>query len=144
MRISRKSEYALRALVAMARMPRSWPISELSAQENIPVKFLEQILLALRRGGLLASLRGVGGGYSLRVPPGRITTGQIIALLDGPIAPVPCAIDASASACSCPEPRTCPVRRAMTELREKMEATLNSQSLEDLARPEVAAATYEI
>lgn len=144
MRISRKSEYALRALVAMARTPRSWQISELSAQEKIPVKFLEQILLTLRRGGLLTSKRGVFGGYSLRAAPARISVGQIITLLDGPIAPVPCAIDASGAACSCPEPRTCAVRLAMTELREKMEATLGAQSLEDLSQTDSAAASYDI
>ena len=65
MRISRKSEYALRALVSLARERRSWGIQELSERENIPVKFLEQILLALRHAGLLTSKRGVGGGYTL-------------------------------------------------------------------------------
>jgi len=101
MRISRKSEYALRALIAMARARRSWQIAELSAQEKIPVKFLEQILLVLRRGGLLTSKRGVGGGYSLATPPARITVGQIVTLMDGAIAPVPCAIDPTGRACSC-------------------------------------------
>ncbi len=144
MRISRKSEYALRALVALARTPRSCPVPELSAKENIPVKFLEQILLVLRQGGLLASKRGVGGGYTLRVAPSRISVGQVIALVDGPIAPVPCALDPTGQACSCPEPRTCPVRLAMTALREQIEETLGRQSIEDLARPEAGAASYEI
>ena len=67
MRISRKAEYALRALVALARHGRPLQIGELSRVENIPVKFLEQILLALRNDGLLASKRGVGGGYTLSV-----------------------------------------------------------------------------
>ena len=69
MRVSRKSEYALRALIAMARKPRSYQIQELSDAENIPIKFLEQILLTLRHAGFLTSKRGVGGGYSLRVSP---------------------------------------------------------------------------
>ena len=64
MRLSRKAEYALRALTAIARQPRkSWPIQELATRERIPIKFLEQILLALRRAGFLASKRGVGGGW---------------------------------------------------------------------------------
>src|SRR5579862_5409592 len=65
-RISRKAEYALRALVALARHGRPLQIGELSRVENIPVKFLEQILLALRNDGFLASKRGVGGGYALK------------------------------------------------------------------------------
>src|ERR1700728_4410704 len=64
MRISKKAEYALRALAAIARQPKCWQIQELSGRENIPIKFLEQILLALRHAGLLASKRGVGGGYT--------------------------------------------------------------------------------
>lgn len=144
MRISRKSEYALRALIAMARARRSWQIAELSAQENIPVKFLEQILLVLRRGDLLTSKRGVGGGYALAVPPRQITVGRVITLMDGAIAPVPCAIDPTGKACSCPDPRTCAVRRYMTRVREELEEMLGRQTLEDLARTQASAVSYEI
>src|SRR6188768_1626052 len=93
MRISKKAEYALRALVAIARKPRSWSIQELSTQESIPVKFLEQILLALRHAGILASKRGVGGGYTLLKPANKITLGEVLRVLDGPLAPVPCSAE---------------------------------------------------
>jgi Rrf2 family protein len=134
MRISKKAEYALRALVVMAREPRCHQIQALSRTENIPVKFLEQILLALRHAGVLSSKRGVGGGYTLRVDPSRITVGEVIVLLDGPLAPVPCAAAKPNEECSCPDPRTCSVRLFMTEVREKLEQQLGATSIEDLSR----------
>src|SRR4051794_28269196 len=120
MRISKKAEYALRALVALAREAKSWRIEELSARENIPIKFLEQILLALRHGGLLRSKRGVGGGYSLLRPASEISLGEVIRILDGPLAPIACAAERPGEMCSCPDPRTCPVRAAMSVVRRDL------------------------
>lgn len=134
MRISRKAEYALRALVSLARERRSWGIHELSERENIPVKFLEQILLALRHAGLLTSKRGVGGGYTLHRPADEITVAEIIRIFDGPLAPVPCAAERPAEQCSCPDPRTCPLRLLMTRVRADLAAALESQSIADLLR----------
>ncbi len=134
MRISKKAEYALRALVAMARQPRSWPIQELSTRENIPIKFLEQILLTLRHAGLLASKRGVGGGYTLAAQPSQITVGAVVRALDGPLAPVACAAERPAEECTCPDPRTCPLRLLMTEVRRDLTAMLDARTLEDMLR----------
>ena len=134
MRISKKAEYALRALVAIARQPRSWAIQELSAQENIPIKFLEQILLALRHAGLLSSKRGVGGGYTLIRPPSEITLREVLRILDGPVAPVPCASEQPTEACTCPDRRTCAVRLMMTELRGDITRLLDSRTIEDMTR----------
>lgn len=146
MRLSKKAEYALRALVVIARTPRSWQIQELSAQENIPVKFLEQILLLLRRAGVLASKRGVGGGYSLHRPASRILVSEVISIMDGPIAPVPCAVTPPTEACSCPDPKTCAVRIFMTGVREQLDATLGTRTIEDLVRLSsgASALAYEI
>ncbi len=146
MRISKKAEYGLRALVAMAREPKSWRIEELSAKENIPVKFLEQILLTLRHAGLLTSKRGVGGGYSMLGAPSEIFVGQIIQILDGPLAPTACAAERPSELCSCPDPRHCPLRAMMTTLRREISARLDSQSLEDLLRltPGNDALAFEI
>ena len=132
MRLSKKTEYALRALFAIARAfpndKAAQRIEQLSKQENIPVKFLEQILLTLRHAGLLSSKRGVGGGYRLARPPAEITVGEVIRTLDGPLTPLPCAVnvqetDAERQAgavprrrdprCTCPDERTCPVRVLM-------------------------------
>ena len=146
MRISRKAEYALRALVALARQGRPMQISELSRVENIPVKFLEQILLALRNDGYLASKRGVGGGYGLRKAAGAIVIGEVVRALDGPVAPLPCAATAGEDVpCSCPNPRTCPLRAFMTQLHREMNALLDARSIEDLARMEAGQAlAFEI
>jgi Rrf2 family protein len=134
MRISKKSEYALRALTVFARDPRSHQVQELSKMENIPVKFLEQILLALRHGGLLTSKRGVGGGYTLRIEASRITVGRVIRIMDGPITPVACAGERPRSKCSCPDPRTCALRLLMIRVREGLGSMLDGCTLEELAR----------
>jgi Rrf2 family protein len=91
MKLSKKAEYALRALVAMGREPEgaNFSIQDLSRSEHIPLKFLEQILLALKNGGLLRSKRGVGGGYQLVARPQRITLGEVVTLFDGPFDPLP-------------------------------------------------------
>ena len=137
-RISRRAEYALRALVSLARNGKPLQIGELSRAENIPVKFLEQILLSLRNDGLLASKRGVGGGYTLKVAPGKIQVGAVVRALDGPLAPLPCAVTKGDEVpCSCPDPRTCPIRIFMTHVHEEMNALLDERTIEDLAKMEV-------
>jgi Rrf2 family protein len=146
MRLSKKAAYALRALALMARRPGSWSIQELSERESIPVKFLEQILLTLRHAGLLRSKRGVGGGYSLVRPPAEISVADVVQALDGPFAPVPCAAERPTERCTCPDPRVCPVRMAMTAFREEMVSWLSSRTLEDLARmaPEAVGLAFDI
>jgi Rrf2 family protein len=146
MRISRKAEYALRALVALARNGRPLQIGELSRVENIPVKFLEQILLALRNDGFLASKRGVGGGYGLKRPAGKIAVGEVVRALDGTLAPLPCAaVTGKDVPCSCPDPRTCPLRAFMTQVHGEMNELLDSRTIEDLAKMEVGQAlAFEI
>ena len=91
MKVSKKAEYALRALVAMgrAREGTNFSIQDLARSEGIPLKFLEQILLALKNGGLLRSKRGVGGGYQLVAKPTRITLGEVVTIFDGPFDPLP-------------------------------------------------------
>ncbi len=102
---------------ATPRCSRTFQIQELSEKENIPVKFLEQILLTLRHAGILASKRGVGGGYTLRMNPSQISVAEIIELMDGPIAPSPAPRRVPLEKCSCPDPRTCALRLLMTSLR---------------------------
>lgn len=135
MRISKKAEYALRALVAMARPPaRSWSIHELAAAERIPIKFLEQILLALRRAGVLNSRRGVGGGYTLVRGPEEIRIGDVIAVFDGPLTPLACAAERPTERCTCPDPRTCPLRLVMTGIRKDLAALLDSRTIDDMVK----------
>jgi Rrf2 family protein len=135
MRLSKKAEYGLRALVAIARQPgRPWSIQELAAQERIPIKFLEQILLSLRHAGMLSSKRGVGGGYTLVRPADQIRLGDVIAVFDGPLAPVPCSVEKPTEPCTCPDPRTCPVRLTMLQVRKDIAAVLGDRTIEDMVR----------
>lgn len=135
MRISKKSEYALRALAAVSRhRTKSWSIQELAEQERIPLKFLEQILLTLRHAGILASKRGVRGGYTLVKAPEQIRLGEVIALFDGPLSPVACAGEKPAQPCTCPDPRTCPLRKIMTGVRKELSDLLDGWSIEDMVK----------
>lgn len=146
MRISRKAEYALRALVTMARQAKSWQIQELSVRENIPVKFLETILLTLRHAGLLSSKRGVGGGYVFRKQPSEITVAEVIQTLDGAVAIIPCAAETPGEPCTCPDRLRCPVRLFLTGVRKGLSEMLESKTIEDLARmaPAGAELAFEI
>lgn len=146
MRFSRKTEYALRALIAMARRGGTGQIPELARAEHIPDKFLEQILLSLRRAGILTSKRGVRGGYAFRLPPSQVTVGAVVAVVDGPTAPVPCAAVHPVEPCTCPEPARCPVRGLMVKLRELIDGLLGCRTIDDLvnAAPPPHAPSYDI
>src|SRR5512133_3895543 len=90
--ISKKTKYGLQAVLALARAYGEGPmlIAELAEQERIPKKFLEAILLQLKNVGVLSSRKGKGGGYALGKAPSEISIGQIVRILDGPLAPVEC------------------------------------------------------
>src|SRR5438309_11719132 len=90
MRFSKKSEYALRALIELTKAYGGTPVRrhQIAERQNIPIVFLEQILLALKHAGLSASARGAQGGYVLIKPPAKATLGQVIRTLDGPSAPI--------------------------------------------------------
>jgi Rrf2 family protein len=130
MKLSKKAEYAMRALLAMARSPDipTFAIQDLAASERIPLKFLEQILLTLKNGGLLRSKRGVGGGYQFHKSAARITLGEIISLIDGPFMPIPCA-DGDSSSCECGIAGGCGLGQTFGLLREQMNAWLNTTTL---------------
>jgi Rrf2 family protein len=134
MRISRKAEYALRALLLIANEPpqKIHQIQELSDRGNIPVKFLEQILLTLRNEGFLTSKRGIGGGYSLRKRPSEMVVLEIIELLDGAVAPLPCALNRASETCGCPDFVHCPLRPLMRKARELLRELFGSKTIQDL------------
>ena len=121
--LSRRSKYGLKALLQLARDPSEQPvlIADLSAREAIPRKFLEAILLDLKRHGLVESRKGKGGGYLLRRRPQDITVGEVIRVLEGPLALVPCVSRTAYAACvDCVDERTCGVRLAMKDVRDAM------------------------
>jgi Rrf2 family protein len=134
MRLSKKGEYAVRALIEIGFEAKQRPgaliqISTVAQRTNIPEKFLEQILLALRNGGILKSKRGVEGGYSLAKTPDEITLGEVIRLLDGPLAPISCVSVTAYERCSCPDEATCGLHLAMKQVRDALAEILDNYKL---------------
>jgi Rrf2 family protein len=131
--ISKRAKYALRALVALARAETgSMTIVEIAASQKIPRKFLEQILLQLKKKGILASRRGKLGGYALGKPAEKITFGEVLRIVDGPIAPLPCLSKFYYRRCSdCLDEGTCEVRRVFFGVAESARAVLDRTTLAD-------------
>ena len=142
MRFSKKSEYALRALIALTEHYGQDLVQrhEIAEQQQIPIEFLEQIFLALKNAGLLASRRGVSGGYSLLKPPDDITLGQVIRILDGPLAPIACVSKTAYQKCSdCPYADqkgddACPIQGVMLNVRNAISDILDHYTLSDFAK----------
>lgn len=137
--ISQKAKYALRALVALARSGRdqSMMIGEISRQQAIPKKFLEQILLELKRAGFVASRRGRAGGYVLLKAPEDIMFGEVLRLIDGPIAPLPCLSKIAYRKCEdCRDEAACEIRHVFERVTLATRAVLDQTSLADSLRLE--------
>ena len=133
--MSRKSKYGLKALLALAQEEGRGPVlvSNLAERDGIPKKFLETILLDLKRHGLVQSKKGKGGGYFLRRSPAEITFGNVIRALEGPLALVPCVSQTAYMKCAeCLDERTCGVRIAMQEVREATSQILDHTTLADI------------
>ena len=108
-------------------------ISELASREAIPKKFLEAILLELKRHGVVQSQKGRRGGYFLRREPADITFGEVIRVLDGPLATVPCVSQTAYMKCEeCLDEQTCGVRLAMKEVRDATARILDHTTLSDV------------
>ena len=140
--LSKKSKYGLKAMLYLADQVDRGPISvaEVAEHERIPRKFLEAILLDLKRHGVLHSKKGKGGGYILGRTPGEITIGQIVRTLDGPLALIPCVSQTAYARCEeCVDEATCGVRLAMKEVRDATADILDHTTLAGLnarMRPE--------
>jgi Rrf2 family protein len=135
--LQKKSKYAIHALLALAQRPEQEPvlIADLAAQERIPKKFLEFILLVLRNKGILQSKRGRGGGYFLGRKPEAISLGEVIRALDGPLAPVPCVSHTAYRKCDeCEDELTCGIRSVMNDVRDATAAIFDRESLADMLR----------
>jgi Rrf2 family protein len=138
--LSQKAKYALKALLALAVMPEGELLQggEIAEQQNIPKKFLDLILLELRKHGLVDSARGKKGGYTLARAPEDITIGRIIRAVDGPLAPIACASVSSYRRCSdCVSEQTCMVRRLMRDVRDATASILDHVSLADAVATEL-------
>jgi len=107
-------------------------IKEIADRQQIPSKFLEQILLTMKNAGLLHSRMGVGGGYYLARPASEISLGQIIRVLDGPLAPVRCVSQMAYESCGCPDERSCGLRLVMLDVRNAISNILDGTTLADV------------
>lgn len=134
--ISQKAKYALRALVALAQAPAgSLATSDIAERHRIPRKFLEQILLELKRDGMVQSRRGAAGGYALLKPADMITFGHVLRLFDGPLAPVPCLSRVAYRRCSdCLNEESCEIRRVFARLAAAARAVLDETTIADALR----------
>ncbi|TVR48096.1 MAG: Rrf2 family transcriptional regulator [Puniceicoccaceae bacterium] len=136
MKLSKKGEYTLRALIDLGiaqSMGRDFiQVSELARQEELPVKFLEQILLDLRRAGIITTKRGKYGGYAIARPLGTIVVGDVIRLIDGPLAPISCVSQSAYQRCTCPDEDHCGLRLLMMDVRNAVSNILDRYSLEDI------------
>lgn len=134
--LSLKAKYALRAVLALAEAEPGTPmlISDIAEAQRIPKKFLEQILLDLKNRGLLTSRRGRHGGYALLRPPERITVGELVRIVDGPQAPLPCLSRMAYRRCEdCDGEASCRIRRVFDEAYRATTAILDRTTLADMA-----------
>ena len=141
--LSKKAKYAMHALVHLARnhaeQPQPIPIAEIAQAENIPYKFLEAILLELRKAGILGSKKGKAGGYYLLKAPEAINMAEIMRLLDGPIALLPCVTHRYYEPCEeCQDEETCAIRAVFLQGRNTTVAMLKEATLTNLQARESA------
>ncbi|MBB3659590.1 Rrf2 family protein [Rhizobium sp. BK650] len=132
--ITQKAKYALRALTVLAEAESDEPvmISDIAVQQKIPKKFLEQILLDLKHHGIVASRRGKQGGYLLLKPAHNITFGEILRVIDGPIAPLPClSITAYRKCDDCDGEQTCQIRHVFAKVADATRKVLFSTTIAD-------------
>jgi Rrf2 family protein len=135
--LTRKTKYGLKALIYIAKQAKSMPvlISEIAEHENISKKFLEAILLDLKKNGIVGSRMGKGGGYYLLKDPKEIKMATIIRILDGPIALLPCVSLNFYEKCDdCPSEETCSLNKIMIQVRDNALAILEHKTLFDLTQ----------
>ena len=133
--LSKKTKYGIKALVFLAKQPSGTPvqIASISESEQIPQKFLESILLSLRKAGFLGSKKGKGGGYYLLKSPEEVSVADLYRILEGPIAMVPCVSLNFYETCDdCPDESSCSINRLMVELRDSSLNILTKTFLSDL------------
>lgn len=132
--LTKKAKYALRALCALVNaQPEQLQARQVAIAADVPEKFLEAILVELRKAGIIVSKRGVQGGHMLARPAEEIMVGEIIRTIDGPLAPIRCASVTAYRACDdCPEPEACALRLLMGDVRDAMSDVVDQRSLHQL------------
>ena len=136
MKLSKRGEYALRAMIDLAIAAELGrpivQVSELAAKERLPTKFLEQIFIQLKAGRLVSTTRGKFGGYSLGRPASKIKFGEVVRLIEGPLAPIRCTSLTSYERCTCPDEAHCGLRMVMLDVRNALARILDRTSLADV------------
>ncbi len=135
--ISQKAKYAFKALIHLARQPMgaTVQIDEIAREAGVPRKFLEHILLDLKRRGLIVSRRGRAGGYAMLKSPAEITLGQVLRAIDGPIAPLSCISRTAYQPCAdCADEKSCAVRRIFADTYAAQILLFDATTLADALR----------
>lgn len=136
MKLTKRGEYALRALISLGLARETGRglvrLTEIAEKDGIPEKFLEQIILELREAGWVESVRGKKGGYRLAPGAGAVTIGGIVRVIEGPLAPIGCASVSAYEKCSCPDETHCGLRMLMTDVRNAISGILDRYSLDQL------------
>jgi Rrf2 family protein len=134
--LSKKTQYAFKALMYLAQNTDKGPvlIAEIAKKKKIPLKFLENILLELRKAGVLESKKGKGGGYYFAVPPAQVPVAKVIRLLDGPIALLPCVSLNFYERCKNCDEKSCGLHDMMVNVRDATLKVLEKRTLADMAR----------
>lgn len=133
MRISAKGEYAAKAVLYLSlKYPEVVTIHEVAKNHRIPLKYLEQILLALKKADLLSSRRGVHGGYTLARPPAQISVGEVVRAVDGRFSRTHCLENGQCEGTSCPEPEGCGLREVWKNLETTVDRMLFDTSYADV------------
>lgn len=129
--LTAKGKYGLKALVHLAQFPPGQLalVADVAQANNIPKKFLDAILGELRNAGIVQSRKGKGGGYRLARPAEEINVGSIVRVLDGPLAPIPCASHTRYEACDDCDVATCQVRHMMLNVRNAIAEVLDRTTL---------------
>ncbi len=143
MKVSKRTEYGLRAIVTLAEHDkidsRPVPLREIAAEEDIPEAFLDQIFGLLRKEGIVTSVRGVNGGYTLADTPEHIRMGQVIRVLEGDVAPIGCVSEEFADPEDfCAKAVKCYTRNVWLKLNESIIQTLDGLSLADVLLDQTA------
>lgn len=135
MKFSSRGHYGLRVMVALAQAYHQGPLAlgEIARSESLSLGYLEQLVSSLRRAGLVKATRGSRGGYKLVVAPSEVSVGEVLRVLEGPLAPVECASETSQPV-SCRRETACPSRVLWERVRDTVADVLDSTTLADLCR----------
>lgn len=133
--LSKKAQYAFQALMYLAQKQTEGPvlIAEISKKKKIPLKFLENILLEMKREGILESKKGKGGGYFMAKEPDKIYLADILRFIDGPIALLPCVSLHFYEKCRNCDEKNCGLNRIMSEVRDANLSILEKKTVADIA-----------